>query len=141
MNNQSAAQTDADERECSSPGEESSNTGPDAKTSSKITRSYWTKRLFFQFEIGVTSTRRQPNLGGGSQTPQPMRQAGGAQPVLVGGAAKAQVLVAGPAANGAPEPPPAAGPGVDTSSTKKVHVYAAAGISIMPPPDPNDPPR
>src|ERR1700704_6638415 len=104
MNSQSAAQTDADERASSSPAEESSNTGADAKTSSKVVKAYRTKQLFFHFEIGVTKTRNQP-CSASSQVPQPMRQAAGPQPVLVG-VPKPQALAAMPDAFAAPNPLP-----------------------------------
>lgn len=130
MNSQSAAQTDADERECSSPGEESANTGADAKTSSKIMKSFRTKQLFFHFEIGVTKTRPQP-CGASSQAPQPMRQAAGNQPVLVV-APKPQALAADTLA--APDPSPPATTSSDSSpSTSTIHMTASVGVTDMPP--------
>lgn len=132
MSSQSAAQTDADERVSSSPGEESSNTGADAKTSGKIVKSYRTKQLFFHFEIGVTKTRSQPG-GTSSQAPPPIRQPAGAQPVLVG-APKPQALAAMADAFAVPNPPlPPGGPS-PSSSASKIHVSASFGVTDMPPP-------
>ena len=132
MNSQSAAQTDADEQASSSPCEESSNTGADAKTSSTIVKSYRTKQLFFHFEIGVTKTRTQPG-GASSQASPPMRQPAGVQPVLVG-APKPQPVAAMVGAPAPADPMPMDIPSANpSSSTSTVHVTASVGVTDMPP--------
>jgi hypothetical protein len=143
MSTQSAAMSGKDDRACNSPVGESSNTGASVETSSKVAKRFRTQRLFWHIEIGLVTTRTQPEPAPYQHTQQPAQEAA-AQPVRTfpTGAPKAQALVVpemGVAGAMAPATVTGTAPGI-SETTKRVYFDMTAGKTDMPPPNPPGPP-
>ncbi|HVR09687.1 MAG TPA: hypothetical protein VMW75_16715 [Thermoanaerobaculia bacterium] len=142
MSTQSAALSGKDDQVGNSPAKEGSNTGASVETSSKVAKTFRTQRLFWHIEIGLVTTRTQPEPAPYQHAQQPAQETA-AQPVRTfpTGAPKAQALAPEMGVAGALAPAPVTGTAHGISeTTKKVYFDMTAGKTDMPPPNPPGPP-